>query len=222
MLSYIPFVQIIELFAAIAALVHLRKEKENPWQWFKCFLTFVFLVEFSAYLYGLIHFLINDTKVKNYLFYKINLPVETVFHSWLLFSFTKQYKKLNRYYVSGLILFSALFFFEISQVPFDEYVIKSDLFESLFLLVGCFLYYYYFLKEEHYVEIIKFAPFWIVTGMFFYHFVGFSITIFFEDLAFLNIKKLGIPLRRYVFIILNLIFYGSWVYAFKIRRKQLT
>ena len=222
MLSFIPFVQIIELFAAIAAFVYLKRDKQNPWQWFRWFLLFVFLVEFSAYLYKLIPYLQGRKEVKNYAFYKIYLPVELLFHSWVLVSLTRQYKKLTGYYVSGFVIFSSLFLFELLQVPLKEYVVKSDLFESLFLLAGCFLYYYYFLKQEHYVEIPKFAPFWIITGMFFYHFVSFSITVFFEDLAFLNTKKLGIPLRRYVFIILNLIFYGSWVYAFKIRRKQLT
>lgn len=222
MLSYIPFSQIIELIAAIAAFIYLKKEKENPWQWFKWFLVFVFVIDFSGYLYRLIQVLNGIKEVKNHIVYKIYLPVEFLFHSWVLFLLTKQYKKLIRYYTAGCFVFFSLFVIELSNVSLNTYLVTSDLFEAFFLLTGCLLYYYYFLKQENHVEIIKFAPFWIVTGLFFYHFVSFSVTVFFDYLALINTTGQGIPLRSYVFIVLNCIFYGSWVYAFKIRRKHLT
>jgi len=222
MLALIPFVQIIELMAAIAAFIYLSRERENPWRWFKWFLGVVFLVESSGYLFKLILYLQGRAPVKNHLIYKIYLPIETIFHSWVLFRLTRQYKKIAKYYVLGLTIFFCLFFVEWFRVPLNKYVVKSDLFETLFLLTGCLLYYYYFLKQEHYVEVIKFAPFWIVTGMFFYHFVTFATTVFFDYLALINEKATGFPLRRYVLLIVNAIFYGSWVYAFKIRRNQLT
>ncbi len=222
MLSFIPFSQIIELIAAIAAYKYLIQERENPWQCFKWFLLFVFVIEFSGYLYRLIQILEGNKQAKNYIFYKIYLPVEFLFHSWVLFLFTKQYKKLIRYYTVGGIVFFSLFIIELGKVSLNNYLVTSDLFEAFFLLTGCLLYYYYFLKQENHVEVIKFAPFWIVTGLFFYHFVSFSVTVFFDYLALMNTTRQGIPLRSYVFIILNCIFYGSWVYAFKIRQQQLT
>ena len=221
MLYLVPFSQMIELIAAILAFKYLGNEKENPWKWFRWFLLFVFALEFSAYVYSMGPVFLGYEKRQNHFLYKIYLPIEMLFHSWLLFFFSKQYKKLKRYYATGVILFFCLFFFEFSKVSLNTYLVTSDLFGALFLLIGCFLYYYYFLKDESHVEIIKFAPFWIVTGLFFYHFISFSITYFFHELIFINNQK-GFPIRHYVFSVLNIIFYGFWVYAFKIRQKQIT
>lgn len=221
MLSYIPFSQIIELIATIAAFIYLKKENKNPWQWFTWFLVFVFLVDFSGYLYRVLQVLEGNKAVINYIVYKIYLPVEFLFHSWLLFLFTKQYKRLTRYYTTGLIVFFILFTIELSKVSINTYVVTSDLMGAFFLLTGCFLYYYFFLQQENHVELRKFAPFWIVTGLFFYHFVGFSLLAFFNDLVLINIQKKGIPVRHYVMSVLNFIFYGSWIYAFKIRQNHL-
>lgn len=221
MLSYVPISVIIELIAAIAAFKYLANEKENPWKWFRWFLLFVFVLEFSAYVYGLGPILIGNEIRKNHFFYKIYLPIETLFHSWLLFFFSKQYRILKRYYATVLVLFFFLFVFEFCNVSLNTYLVTTDLFATLSLLIGCFLFYYYFLKQTNHVEVIRFAPFWIVTGLFFYHFISFSITYFFHELMRIHIQK-GIPLRFYVMSVVNLLFYGFWIYAFKIRQKQIT
>lgn len=221
MLSYIPFSQIIELVAAIAAFIYLKKEKKYPWPWFIWFLIFVFLVDFLGYLYRIIQVLQGNKAVINYIIYKTYLPIEFLFHSCLLFLFTRTHKKLTRYYATGLILFVILFTIELSNVSINTYVVTSDLFGAFFLLTGCLLYYYYFLQQENHVEVMKFAPFWIVTGLFFYHFISFSLLAYFNDLVLINMKKKGIPVRHYVISVVNFIFYGSWIYAFKIQQNHL-
>lgn len=221
MLHLVPFSLIFELIAAIAAFKYLRNEKENPWKWFKWFLLFVFVLELSAYLYAMIPVFHGYEIRRNHFFYKIYLPIETLFDSWVLFLFSKQYRILKRYYATVVVLFFCLFFFEFCNVSLNTYLITTDLFATLCLLIGCFLYYYFFLKQTNHVELIKYAPFWVVTGLFFFHFISFSITCFFHELTLIHTQK-GFPIRFYAMNVLNFLFYGFWVYAFKIRQKQIT
>jgi hypothetical protein len=176
-------------------------------------MAFIVIVEGTGWCMGALF------KIKNHWLYNIELIVEFYFFTWLFREIYRPGQKIKHILSITLLTFTSVFVVECVQTKFVNYNDKSSLVASVFLIVYCGVYYYMLLRQTKHENLIKHPEFWLVSGVFFFYFASTAVTVFFEELMFINIAK-GIPLRYIIFTGLNAILYGSWCYAFRCRYLQ--
>ncbi len=207
-----PYVIIIELLCLLSSLYYLNN-KAGWWKYFKFFLALTVVVETSAYC------IFAYYQKSNHWIHNLFLPIDALFSAWLFLKIYNNYFNSKPWLLLGLTIFLAIYFFTSISNNFLEYSTTGSEFISVFFAVSSCLYYYYLLKQDDYIDLIKHPPFWIITGLFFFYF-GRTGCNFFADYLFDINKIYGIPLRYIIFIVLNFILYGCWSYGFICKYRQ--
>lgn len=194
-------------------MAFLRNEKgylrEMKW-----FLALSALTELTGYL---VYFQLHQKN--NYWVFNTFLPVEVLFLSWMLYRILSPYYNCKPWIVAGVFLFSVIFLLESIQHQFVGISMKAKNFASIYLILLCLSYYYTLLKSDDYIDLKKHAPFWLVTGCFFFYFGSVTCDFFFDYLLTINQSSIK-PVRYIIFIVLNFILYGCWSYSFLCKYKQ--
>lgn len=208
-----PSTALIELICFIFAVIYLSNDKDSFWRHLIWFMLAITLLDGAGWSMAvLLH-------KKNHWIYNIELPLEVLFIVWLFSNILKTYFKTRVWAVIVVSLFFILYTRDIINSGFNEYADFTDTIAALIFVIASGIFYFYLLKEERYVELFKYPPFWLVTGMFLFYFGSTALNVFFDELMQLNVAK-GIPLRYIIFTILNGILYGCWIYAFKCTYQQ--
>lgn len=202
----------------LATLFCLRGLRAGWWVHFIWFTGLAFLVEGSGYL------LYFKYGISNHALFNLFLLVEYLFLSWAIHKLSKDYYRSGIPVIIGLTAVLAVYFYESISSSFRAYSANSFMAASIYFTLLCGLYYYFFMKQEQHVEIERFAPFWIITGLFLFYFGSTAIDFFFRYFAAHNAQNpKTLKLTRYkIFIVLNFILYASWAYAFICRQRQVT
>jgi len=205
----------LELVAFIISFFCLRSSKAG---WYKHFIWFLLLVVITEntgfFLYFHFHML-------NHWVYNLYLPVEIAFKSWLFYKVCKPYFNCKKIVVASLLIFYSVYVIEGWPHHYLKYNSITNSVFSVWLIVMCLLYFYYFLNDAEFVNIYQHPPFWIVIGLFFFYFVSTASNLFFDYISDLN-KKSFRPFRYIIFLILDFLLYASWSYAFLCKRKEIT
>ncbi|MCA0396406.1 MAG: hypothetical protein LCH51_03320 [Bacteroidetes bacterium] len=116
-------------------------------------------------------------------------------------------------------LFSITFILESVRSRFLFYNYKSDSVLSVsFIILSCW-YFYLLLQQEQPVALKRFAPFWVVSGIFLFCFGSMAAVLFSEEVMQLYIvDKLSV--RLVIYSLLNLLLYGCWSYAFVCKYRE--
>jgi len=210
---YTSIVDIV--FVCFVCSVFFLKQKNAGWyRHFIWFLGLSFLVELAGYLCFFIY------HTKNHFIFKFFMPVEAIFSFWAMAHIFKNLIRntaLLFWVVTGS--FIACYTIEVLSIQFTEYSsISSDVL-SFAVIILCLLYYYLFLKQETYTNLWQHADFWVLTGFFLFYFVITASNYFFKHVSGINQKSI-IPLRFSILIVINLILYGCWTYAFLCRKRK--
>lgn len=208
-----PFSEIMEVICLASSFFYLSNGKVGYWGYFRWFMLFTLLLEFTGYILYFIYHL------NNHWLYNINLPVEIIFISAVLYKICSPYFKVQYWLLPGLSLFASFYFYESMHSHFLSYSIISNNIASVMIIIICCLYFYFFLKKEEYVDIYKHPPFWIIAGLFFFYFGSTACNIFYTYLASINLKQ-QIPVRFIIFALLNFILYSCWMRAFLCKYRQ--
>lgn len=207
-------ITIQSLICWISSLVFLRKNKAGYMWHLTWFLGLSTLTELTAYI---VYFHFHQPN--NYWVFNTFLPVEIFFLSWLLNKIMQGYFKSHYVIIIGTVIFSCIYLYESIGHLFLGISMKAKNFSSVYLIVLCFLYYYYLQKKTEYINLKQDPSFWVVAGCFFFYFGSITCDIFFDYL--LAINKVTIkPVRYIIFIVLNLILYSCWGYSFLCKYKQ--
>lgn len=201
-----PFSQVFECTCLAFAFSYLPGKKAGYWRYFKWFLLVTVLTEMAG-------FTLLSFSQPNHWLYNIYIPIEILFKSYLLYKLCSPYFRVTRWLVPGLALFGVVYLYESFNSSFSAYSFMSNSLASMGIIIICCLYFYYFLKKEEYVNIYTHAPFWIITGLFFFYFGSTACNLFFNYLASIYVKQ-HIPVRYITFSVLNFILYGCWSYSF--------
>jgi hypothetical protein len=202
---------LIEFICLVIAYTNLPKH--TNWRKFVWFLYLIVAIEITGYI---TYFIFHQ---KNHWVYNIYLLISTPSYCIILSYMCKPFFKANLIIFLGFLVFSGLFLYETFTVGFLQYANMSSNFNAVFFMIICCLFYHFLLKSDGYINLSIYPPFWIITGMFFFHFGSTGCNLFAKYLIQLN-QKMHTPLRYSIFIILNFILYSCWSYAFICKKKQ--
>jgi len=207
---------LIEIMALVLAAFFLKNEKQNWWVYFTWYLLLITMIEISAYI---MYFVFGEI---NHWLYNILLPFTTCFVSFVLYKCLRSFTNKRWWFIAGLLMFSGIYLFESFNAGFKLYSSQASNFISVFFIVTSLLYFYYLLKQEGYINLLQYPPFWIVTGIFIFYFGRIGCNFFFDYLVEMNKDQLR-PIRYIIFLVLNFILYGCWSYGFlwKYRARTL-
>jgi hypothetical protein len=203
----------IEFISFLIALFYLATKKIG---WYKNFIWFLFLVVTTEAVGNTAYFYWHQN---NHWIYNAYLPVEILFKSWILYKICQPHFNSRPVIISGLVVFSISYLAESITAHFLKYSSNTNVLFSVWVILVCFYYYYCLIKGENNITIYRHPPFWIITGLFFFYFISTASNLFFDYLIQINKKEL-VPIRYTIFLILDLILYSSWSYAFICRYKQ--
>ncbi len=152
--------------------------------------------------------------------YNIFLVAEAGFTSAMYGFLINKYVKINKLIWVSIAILVVLYTYEIFihlRGIFDFNDITTTLMSVFFIGYG--LYYYYLLiKNEDYLELINYPPFWWVAGTLLFYYGSSAIELFFTILNTQNARLFAY--RHVIYICLNIIQYGFWSYSFICRYRQ--
>jgi len=212
----VPFNFLIETCCLLFSIVYLRKERRNYWHSLIWFMLAICLFEGTGWL-------IRITGGNNHWLYNFEMLLEVGFTGWLLNKIYQPIFNGKSWIISGFIIFLITYVVEtIIRVKNSQYGIYnniSNIESAILFIIASGYYYYLLLKDEAYINLLRHPPFWLISGLFIFFFGSTVASTFFKELLSIHITK-GIPIRFFVFIMLNGILYGCWIYAFKCKYRQ--
>lgn len=208
----IPFALFFEFLCAFSATRFLYSKQNGWWRHFIWFLTIVFIIDTTGYLFYL-------SRINNHWLYNIANFIFASFYTWVLYKINSTNKLMKRLLTGCQIIFSITYLFESIQSHFLEASRFSFIFNTIYIIIACCLYFYFLLKNDEYINLVKDASFWIISGLFFFELGSISLIIFSSYLVEINLKE-NINVSFAILNVVNFIFYGCWTYAFICKYRQ--
>jgi len=158
------------------------------------------------------------THKPNYWVFNCYQPIQIGFISWVMYKLTKPFFNSKWLIISFAVISFIIFISENYNSGFLNWSKITKTYFSIFTVIEALLFYYYLLQQESNISITRYPPFWIITGIFFFYFVSITSNLFYDTLSSIN-KNLTKPIRSTIFLVLNIILYGCWTYAFIWKKK---
>ena len=211
MLKYFSPNITIEILCLVFAVAFLSKDNQTIWKSMILFMLVVCITEIAGILTK------RTTNGNNWV-YNIYLMPEAGFTSIMFGHFLNKYTKGKVLVLPGLALFFVLYLYEIyCHGIYSFHVLTTTVMSIIFISYG--LYYYYLLiKDEHYINLKYYAPFWWVSGTLFFYFGSTVSNLFFT--IFNTEHSISFSFRHLVYILINIILYSFWSYSFLCRYRQ--
>lgn len=220
MVQYLTFYTIIDVIVFAISLITLLNDRY--WVW-RCFIFFLFInvaIELcgipsrKAYLQNPI------PQNSNAWMYNILLVIRVGFCSAIFNHLLKRYINSSKLLIfNGLAIFLLSYLYNWMVNNPDGILDYNDFAESvasvIFILYSLF-YYYLLLRDNKYVTLAYYTPFWWVTGVLFFYFGSIACTIYYNTLVRESSKS--IINLKYVSYFLIVILYGCWSYSFICKR----
>jgi len=194
-----------EIVALLAGLWLLRKEHTRAWRPFIYFLLFTVLIEVSG-------FALRIRSIRNIPLYSLLMLVQAGFFGWVFHSFLTG-KKARVVLYGCLSLFLLLFIWQLATVPITTYYRNARLGLSAAVVICSSLFYLQLLRSDSIDSPLRFPPFWIITGLFFYYFGTASLFAFYEKVAQIRLSG-NTGFFTLVTGGLSCVLYGSWIIGF--------
>jgi len=207
-----PTTLLIEFVCLLFAIRYLKKD-QSFWRSFIWFMFFITLIDGTGWAMATLY------KQNNHWLYNIQLPVEVIYTGWIIHKIFASLINSKPWFFTGLAVFLLAYIIEGIYKSYSAYAAFSSSLASVLFFVSSGCYFYLLLKQEEHIDLLKHPPFWVMAGIFFFYFSSTAVNVFFEELMKINIVK-GIPLRFYIFTLLNAILYGCWINAFRCRYQQ--
>jgi hypothetical protein len=202
-----------EAVTLVAAVITLGSKKAGYWISFIFYLALTICVEATGYYF---HYALERP---NYLVYNAFMLVQAGFFSFLFFSFFPE-SRMRRIIITALSLFIIFYLYESISNHFLRYNQMSRQLLSGYVVIFACIYYFRLIRQSENLEPLRHAPFWIVTGLFFFYFGTIVMFSFYSQVA--KIKLSGnLSFFNLVMGTLNFIQYGAWITGFICRKKQI-
>lgn len=201
-----------EIVAFITAVFALPRRANTYWRLFIIYLFITILVEIIGFYYRF------ELQKPNYPFYNGYMIIQAAFFSFL---FTRFNRTGWIKWLPALLLaaFTMFFIFEGISNSFSRYNGHSRQLLAIFTVLLSCLFYLSLLKDDNITKPLNYAPFWIVTGLFFYYFGSIPMFALYDKVS--GIKLSGnISFYNLVMGSLSCILYGSWIIGFLWKKKQ--
>jgi len=168
---------------------------------------------FGRYIY------LNKLAASNHFVYNTLLIVQvSIFHIMFAHLF-RQYNISKVPLLAGLAILSIKYVYDVFNKSF--WIFSQDTYTLLSVLIVLygFIFYYYLLTDDSYIDLKYSSAFWWVSGIMIFCFGSMACNIFEERLNHVMVS--GHHLAYYIFRVLNVFLYGFWSFSF-ICRKWLS
>lgn len=211
MLKYFSPNITIEIICFVCAIAFLSKDNQTIWKSMILFLLVICITEIACIL-------TKRTANGNNWVYNIYLMPEAGFTSIMFGHLISKYTKSKIIVLPGLALLFMLYLYEIYKHGIYNFnTLTTTIMSLLFICYG--LYYYYLLiKDEQYINLKTYAPFWWVSGTLFFYFGSIVSNLYFSVLSSDYLQLFSF--RHAIYILLNIILYSFWSYSFLCRYRQ--
>ncbi|MBL4675325.1 MAG: hypothetical protein JKY70_03840, partial [Mucilaginibacter sp.] len=178
------------------------------------FLLFTLITEFAGiYLRQFLH-------VRNYSVYNIYLLAECGFTSYFFYRLYRPYQYPVKWLYIWYGIFILIYLTELFRNNFSGFASASASVMSVVFVPASLYFYYRKLKDDHFELLIYSASFWWVNGALFFYFGSTACNIFMDYLASHESIAYNNSIRYIIYIILDIIMYACWSYAFICRYLQ--
>lgn len=214
MLSYLTYNTGIELFCFIIALLCLPRDKSYAWQSAIFYLLIVCTIEMTG-----IYVMKKPLVTSNTLIFNLLFIFEIAFFSLMFQSLLSKYFNSKPLIYTGLAILIISYITELLTNCICNRTHISIIIQGVIFVFYSLTYFYFLIKDEHYVKLGSSAEFWWVAAVLLYYFATTVLNVFYQELA----KLLHKPFEAFRLIRLsaNISLYTLWAYAF-ICRKWLT
>lgn len=202
----------IEAACFLAATVFLKDKEQGWWRSFILFMLVTLSIETSGYI---LYFQLGK---QNHWLFNIYLPVEIGFLFFVLYRICKHYFKVLPILLISLLFFLCIYIWQSITLDWRDYSEYANTFASVMIILTCCLFYYYLLKLDINLELMRFPPFWVISGIFIFYLGSIGCGLFERPLTEV-FKRTGIPIRYIIMLVLNFILYGCWSWAFLCRYR---
>lgn len=210
--KFLSFNIVIELICFFIALHFLRSDKKAFWKMFIPFLLLTAITE----LYG--RYLGRYLHQPNGWLYNVYLVIEIVFIHFILARKMQSFFRNSQLIVGiSLLLVAIMYLFEAVYLQTNGFYNTTYKLFSINNVVLCLFFYYGFIKQEAYIPINHYPPFWIVAGILFFYFGG-TVMNFIYNVLTIEITP-NKTIRSYVNNVLILLLYSFWSYSFICRHR---
>ncbi len=211
MLKYFSPNITIETICFASAIVFLSKDNQTIWKSMILFLLVICITEIAGIL-------TKRTINGNNWVYNIYLMPEAGFTSIMFGHLLSKYTKGKVLVLPGLALLFVLYLYEIyCHGIYSFNVLTTTIMSIIFIAYG--LYYYFLLiKDEQYLNLKSYAPFWWVSGTLFFYFGSTVSNLYFT--TFNANHSILFSFRHLIYVLINIILYSLWSYSFLCRYRQ--
>lgn len=204
----------VELICLLTGVLCLYRDKAPLWRFFPLYLFLVCLTEISAI------YIRKVLLTSNLPLYNVFILVECFSVSIFFYYLIKKYVNRLKWLLIWLALFLVCYGVEMVSSHYSSFVFKTaSLMSFVFVLAGLY-FYYLMLKDEKFIKLSTYSPFWWVNGALIFYFGSTATNIFFDYLVTDQVSKFTHSIRYIIFNILNVSLYCCWSYAFICRYLQ--
>ena len=211
---------VVEITAALTGVILFRKFKFTNAKYFIYFLVYLSLGDFintyshyteSDEFFG---FLKGTVLEENYwwstLFWKIGAIVFFSFYYYKILK-RKEFKTIVKYFGLIFLVFSIVYI----VFHWDEYFIRFfpaiSVFGACVIFVCTVLYFIEVLQSEKILTFYRLLNFYISFAIFIWWLI--ITPIVFYDIYMLNLDKTYIHLRKYIYLLANIVMYSTFIFA---------
>lgn len=214
MLKYFSVNTIAEITCLLIATACLSRDMSRLWRSFILYLLLVCVTESAGII-------LRNFHMRNAALYAAFIVFECLMISLFFYHIFKRYHKSQTLLYVWLIIFLLFYLTECSLGNFKIFPAITATMMSVAFVLASLYFYLLILKDEKFRTLGTYAPFWIVNGILLYYFGSTACNVFYDYLAK---NERGITpfasVRYIIFVVLNLLLYGCWSYAFICRYFQ--
>jgi len=170
MLNYLTFSTVFELQCFIVSIICLSKSNERAWKILPVYLLITCIAE-------VIGIYLKREHQANQWPYNILLICHVLFTSYLFLSLFRKHNKSKLIIISGLVILTLLYLYDISQHGFLRFNLLTYNTMSVIFTIYSLYYFYLLLKDDQYINLKYSANFWWVAGVLFFYFGNTAVNL---------------------------------------------
>lgn len=152
--------------------------------------------------------------------YNVFLWLEASFVGSFLSYLYRPHIKTKRWPWYWVALFGSAFFIEFAYMKGEGFMHRTTTGMSVIFVIGCVYYFWLIWDDTHIANIFTHAPFWWIVGALYFYFGSTVNNLLFEQLMDLEEPRFQGSLYYAITIMLNIILYSIWSYAFYCRYRE--
>lgn len=156
----------------------------------------------------------------NHMMYNVFLWVEACFVGSFLSYIFRPYVKTQYWPWYWMLLFGGAFFTEFAYMNGAGFMHRTTTGMSVLIVVGCVYYFWLIWDGSDIANILAYAPFWWVVGTLYFYFGSTVSNLLYEQLFLLHEPRYKGSVRYAIMVMLNIILYSIWSYAFYCRYRE--